>query len=115
MKAIWVLAAAALLPGGGPARAAGPGRPNIILMLADDQAWNGLSVPMHPAVPGSKGDAYRTPNLERLAAQGRRVPAAYAPAPVCPPSRVSLQTGKSPAALHWTKAAPPVTGHKLTE
>jgi arylsulfatase A len=113
MKAMWALAAAALLLGGGPARAAD--RPNIILMLADDQAWNGLSVPMHPDVPGSKGDIYRTPNLERLAAQGMRFSAAYAPAPVCSPTRASLQTGKSPARLHWTKAAPPEAGRKLTE
>jgi arylsulfatase A-like enzyme len=40
---------------------------------------------------------------------------AYAPAPVCSPTRISLQTGKSPARLHWTKAAPPEPGHKLTE
>ena len=34
---------------------------------------------------------------------------AYAPSPVCSPTRYSLQTGKSPAALHWTKASPTVT------
>lgn len=90
-------------------------RPNIVFMLADDQGWNGLSVAMHPSVTGSNGDVYHTPNLERLAAQGMRFSAAYAPAPVCSPTRISLQTGKSPAALHWTKAAPPESGHKLVE
>lgn len=90
-------------------------RPNIVLMLADDQGWNGTSVAMHPDVPGSKGDVFRTPNLEKLAGQGMRFSAAYAPAPVCSPTRISLQTGRSPAALHWTKAAPPEAGHKLTE
>lgn len=90
-------------------------RPNIILMLADDQAWNGLSVAMHPDVAGSKGDIFRTPNLEKFAAQGMRFSAGYAPAPVCSPSRISLQTGKTPAQLHWTKAAPPETGRKLNE
>ncbi len=40
---------------------------------------------------------------------------AYAPAPVCSPTRISLQTGKSPAALHWTKAAPAVEGRQLAE
>jgi len=60
-----------------------PQRPNIILMLADDQGWNGLSVAMHPAEAGSRSDLIQTPNLERLAAQGMRFSAAYAPAPVC--------------------------------
>lgn len=90
-------------------------RPNIVLMLSDDQAWSGTSVQMHPDVAASKGEIYHTPNLERLASQGMRFSAGYAPAPVCSPTRISLQTGKSPAALHWTKAAPPEEGHKLTE
>ena len=90
-------------------------RPNIILMMADDQGWNGTSVAMHPQIPGSKGQYYHTPNLERLAAQGMRFSAGYSPAPVCSPTRISIQTGKSPAQLHWTKAAPPEPGHKLTE
>ena len=90
-------------------------KPNIIFMLSDDQGWNGLSVPMHPDVLASKGEFFYTPNLERFASQGMRFSSAYAPAPVCSPTRISLQTGKSPAQLHWTKAAPAVPGRKLTE
>jgi arylsulfatase A-like enzyme len=90
-------------------------RPNIVFMLSDDQGWAGLSVAMKPDLPGSKGDNFHTPNLEQLAAQGMRFSAGYSPASVCSPTRISLQTGKSPAALHWTKAAPPVAGHKLIE
>lgn len=90
-------------------------RPNIVFMLSDDQGWGGLSVAMHPDVSGSKEDLFHTPSLEKLAAQGMRFSAAYAPAPVCSPTRISLLTGKSPAALHWTKAAPPEAGRKLTE
>ena len=90
-------------------------RPNIIFMLADDQGWNGLSVAMHPTVAGSKGDIFYTPHLEKFAGQSMRFSAAYAPAPVCSPTRISLQTGKSPAQLHWTKAAPAVEGQKLIE
>ncbi|MFN9626021.1 MAG: sulfatase, partial [Planctomycetota bacterium] len=47
-------------------------RQNIKLMLSDDQGWDGLSVPMHPDVPASKGQHFYTPNLERLAARGMR-------------------------------------------
>lgn len=105
------LASALLLP----AASAAAARPNIVFMLSDDQGWNGLSTPMHPDAAGSKGADFHTPNLENLASQGMRFSAAYAPAPVCSPTRISLQTGKTPARLHWTKAAPPETGRRLTE
>ncbi|MCP4784637.1 MAG: sulfatase-like hydrolase/transferase [Fuerstiella sp.] len=91
-------------------------RPNIVFMMSDDQAWNGLSVPMHPDLNWSKSSIVETPNLEKLAAQGMRFSAAYAPASVCAPTRISLQTGKSPAAVHWTKASRSVTaadGYKM--
>ncbi|MEE2934731.1 MAG: sulfatase [Planctomycetota bacterium] len=90
-------------------------RPNIVFMMSDDQAWNGLSVPMHPDLQWSKSSIVETPNLEKLAAAGMRFSAAYAPASVCSPTRISLQTGKSSAAMHWTKAAPPERGHKMIE
>ncbi|MEN9360835.1 MAG: hypothetical protein RL095_2370 [Verrucomicrobiota bacterium] len=83
-------------------------KPNIIFILADDQAWNGTAVPMDPQIPGSKSAVIQTPNLEKLAAAGLRFSQAYAPAPVCSPTRVSIQTGKTPASQHWTKAAPGV-------
>ena len=90
-------------------------RPNIMFMMSDDQAWNGTSVQMHPDLSWSKSTTVDTPNLEKLAAKGMRFSAAYAPASVCSPTRVSLQTGKSPAAMHWTKAAPPEMGQKMIE
>lgn len=91
-------------------------RPNIVFMMSDDQNWHGLSVAMHPDIPNSRSDVIDTPNLETLAGQGMRFSAAYAPASVCSPTRISLQTGRSPAALHWTKAARSVTaadGYKM--
>ncbi|MEN3943691.1 sulfatase [Prosthecobacter sp. SYSU 5D2] len=90
-------------------------QPNILFLLSDDQDWTGLSTPMHPDVPSSKSDFYKTPNLEKFASQGMRFSAAYAPAPVCSPTRISLQTGLNPAQLRWTKAAPPEPGHRLIE
>ena len=76
-------------------------KPNIVFLLSDDQPWNGLSVAMHPDVAGSKSRIVETPNLERLASQGMRFSSAYAPAPMCGPTRMSLQTGKTPAAVYW--------------
>lgn len=81
-------------------------QPILILLLSDDQSWAGLSVPMHPDLPGSKHPYFETPNLEKLAEEGMVFSAAYAPASACSPTRISLQTGRSPAALQWCKAAP---------
>ena len=76
--------------------------PNIVLIYADDQGWNGTSVQIDPSVPGSQSDFYRTPRLEALASQGMRFSSAYSSAPVCSPSRAALMTGKSPAQLQLT-------------
>ncbi|MDF1751589.1 MAG: sulfatase-like hydrolase/transferase [Verrucomicrobiales bacterium] len=91
-------------------------QPNFLFLLSDDQAWNGLSCTMHPDMPDSKHPYVQTPKLEKLAAEGMRFSAAYSPASVCAPTRISLQTGKSPAQCHWTKAAGSMTaedGFKL--
>jgi arylsulfatase A-like enzyme len=90
--------------------------PNIVFILSDDQAWNGLSMRMHPDLDWSASDFVHTPNIARLAKQGMRFSNAYSPSSVCSPTRISLQTGKSPAQLQWTKAAPTMTadqGYKL--
>lgn len=73
--------------------------PNFILILADDQAWNGTSVEMQPGMKESASDFHRTPFLEELASKGIRFSNARAAAPVCAPSRYSIQFGKSPARL----------------
>ena len=73
-------------------------RPNVVLIVADDLGWADL------ACYGSK--FHKTPNLDRLAAEGRRFTQAYAAAPVCSPTRAALMTGKHPARLHLTDWLP---------
>ena len=73
--------------------------PNFIFILADDQGWNGTSVKMMDSQPGSKSDFHNTPNLNELASKSIRFSDAYAAAPVCAPSRYSIQFGKTPARL----------------
>ena len=53
---------------------------------------------MHNEI-GSKSDYFETPNLELLAEEGMRFSDAYSSAPVCAPSRYSIQFGKTPARL----------------
>ena len=98
------------------ATASAADQPNFLFLLSDDQAWTGLSCQMHPDMQNSKSRIIETPNIARLASEGMRFSAGYSPASVCAPTRISLQTGKSPAQCHWTKAAGSVTeadGFKL--
>ena len=76
--------------------------PNIIVFLADDQGWTGTSVQMDKSRPDSKSEYYQTPALERLAEQSMRFSQAYSPHPNCSSTRMSIQTGKSPARLGTT-------------
>lgn len=70
--------------------------PNFVLIVSDDQGWTGTSVSMHPDRPSAKSDYHQTPHLERLAAEGMRFTQGYASAPVCCPSRRSIQFGQTP-------------------
>ena len=70
---------------GVPGWAASPSKPNIIFILSDDLAQGDL---------GCYGQKLiRTPNLDRMAAQGTRYLQAYSGTSVCAPSRTSLMTG----------------------
>lgn len=64
----------------------GKKQPNIVLILADDLGYGDL---------GCYGqEKIRTPNIDRLAAEGMRFTQFYCGAPVCAPSRCVLLTGK---------------------
>ena len=77
--------------------------PNFIFILADDQGWNGTSVKMIKDNELSKSDFYETPNIERIASKGIIFSNAYASAPVCAPSRYSIQFGQTPARLQMIR------------
>jgi arylsulfatase A-like enzyme len=80
-------ALAGLLPPGGCPRPE-PTRPNFVVIFADDLGYGDL---------GSFGNpVFRTPNLDRLAAEGQRWTQFYAAASVCTPSRAGLLTGRYP-------------------
>ena len=55
-----------------------PERPNIIFILTDDQRWDALGCMGNPHL--------RTPNLDRLAAEGVRFERAFVSSPSCTPS-----------------------------
>ena len=81
-----IVSATLAAPGPSTARDDPGSRPNIIFIMADDLGWGDL---------GSYGQrrGLRTPNLDRLAAEGTRFTQVYAGSTVCAPSRCVLMTG----------------------
>jgi arylsulfatase A-like enzyme len=61
-------------------------RPNIVLLVADDMGWGDMSSQGHPVI--------RTPNLDRMAAEGQRWTDFYVSSPICSPSRGAMLTGR---------------------
>jgi arylsulfatase A-like enzyme len=70
----------------GPAAAQTASRPNIVLIVSDDQGWKDV---------GFHGSDIATPNLDKLAAGGARLESFYAQ-PMCTPSRAALMSGRYP-------------------
>ncbi|MFF2846465.1 sulfatase-like hydrolase/transferase [Streptomyces sp. NPDC058001] len=66
-----------------------PGRPNVLLILSDDQGqW---------AMGCAGNDEIHTPYLDALAARGVRFSRFFCTSPVCSPARASLFTGELPS------------------
>lgn len=61
-------------------------KPNIIVIVVDDLGYGDLGCYGHPK--------FKTPNIDRMAAEGARLTQFYAPAPYCNPSRFALMTGR---------------------
>ena len=58
---------------------------------------------MDKNLPNAKSDYYQTPYMDALLSKGMRFTNGYAAAPVCSPTRYSIQFGKTPARLHRTR------------
>ncbi|MFK8112468.1 MAG: sulfatase-like hydrolase/transferase, partial [Rubripirellula sp.] len=81
-------------------------KPNVIVFLVDDMGVMDTSLPFLTDNNGQPkryplNDYYRTPNMERLAAQGIRFNHFYAMS-VCSPTRISIMTGQNAARHHAT-------------
>lgn len=71
-------------------------KPNIIFVLCDDLGYGdtGTFFQNLRAAKNDRSEPWHfTPKLDRLAADGLRLPAHYCPAPVCAPSRASFLSG----------------------
>jgi len=72
-------------------------RPNIVLLVADDMGWNDV---------GYHGSLIRTPNIDRLVAEGVELDRFYT-APICSPTRAGLLTGRYPIRFGLMRSAIP--------
>lgn len=77
-------------------------RPNVVLILADDLGYGELGCYGHPR--------FKTPNLDRMAAEGVRLTQFNTPMPFCAPTRASLMTGRYPLRCGMTENPAPDGG-----
>jgi len=74
-----------------------PSKPNVVLILTDDLGWQDVK-----CYDIDEPSPMETPNIDTLAKKGVMFWQAYAPSPVCAPSRVSILSGQHPARTEVT-------------
>lgn len=82
------------------------GRPNFILVMADDQGWGDVGYNGHSFV--------QTPHLDAMADSGVVLDRFYAAAPVCSPTRASVMTGRNPIRAKVTNHGRYMRPHEQT-
>ncbi len=83
-----------------------PARPNIVLVMADDQGWGDTGYNGHPEL--------KTPNLDQLAASGLRLDRFYTAHFNCSPTRASVMTGRHPHRMGTFGPGAPIRAQELT-
>lgn len=76
--------------------------PNVVIILADDLGYGDLGCYGHPR--------FKTPCIDRMAAEGARLTQFNCPAPFCAPTRASLMTGRQPFRCGMTQNPAPDGG-----
>ncbi|MDQ3622869.1 MAG: sulfatase-like hydrolase/transferase [Verrucomicrobiota bacterium] len=83
-----------------------PQRPNIVLVMADDQGWGDTGYNGHPEL--------KTPNLDELAKKGLRFNRFYTAHFNCSPTRGSVMTGRHPNRYGTFSPGAPIRAQELT-
>ncbi|MDE0958312.1 MAG: arylsulfatase [Planctomycetota bacterium] len=82
----WDIKAGASVEEAATSQQVGSQRPNVIIVMTDDQGYGDLGIHGNPVI--------KTPNLDALARESARLDPFYV-CPVCAPTRASLMTGRS--------------------
>ncbi len=88
------------------AASAALGKPNVIVIMADDLGYGDLSC--------YGATTFKTPHIDKLAAGGQRFTSGYCSASTCTPTRYSLLTGTYAFRKKGTGIAPP-NGHLIID
>ncbi|MBP7141828.1 MAG: sulfatase-like hydrolase/transferase [Opitutaceae bacterium] len=83
--AFFVLVFLGMISAGTPSSAASGKQPNIVFILIDDLRWDDLSC--------MGNSVSKTPQIDRIAAEGVMFRSAFATSPLCSPSRANILTG----------------------
>jgi uncharacterized sulfatase len=94
------------LPAFTAATGAEPNRPNVVLIIGDDQGWEDFGFMGHPVI--------RTPCLDKLAAAGALFPHGYVPTSLCRASLATILTGLYPHQHKITFNDPPKAVDRTT-
>ncbi len=83
-----------------------PARPNIVLVMADDQGWGDTGYNGHPDL--------KTPNLDAMAASALRLNRFYTAHFNCSPTRASVMTGRHPNRMGTFSPGAAIRAQELT-
>lgn len=83
-----------------------PARPNVVLVMADDQGWGDTGYNGHPSL--------QTPHLDELARTGLRLDRFYTAHFNCSPTRASVMTGRSPSRMGTFRPGAPIHAQERT-
>ena len=86
--------------------AAATSRPNVVLVMSDDQGWGDVGYNGHPHL--------KTPQIDQLSRSGLRLDRFYAAHYNCSPTRGSVMTGRHPARYGTNDAGSPFRVEELT-
>jgi arylsulfatase A-like enzyme len=83
-------------------------RPNILVLISDDQRWDQLSCADNPLIPELK-----TPNIDKLAQNGAYFRNAFVTTPICCASRASIMSGRYAGTHGMNHFGTPMTAEVL--
>ncbi|MED5586837.1 MAG: sulfatase [Verrucomicrobiota bacterium] len=88
-------------PHSGRGREPAPKRPNLVFLMTDNQRRDALGCYANPVI--------KTPNIDRLAAQGFRFTNAFCTTSICAATRATILTGRHRRSHGYTFEKPPMT------
>jgi arylsulfatase A-like enzyme len=76
------------------AQAADPAHPNVLVILTDDMRWDAMGVVQREEGKDALYPWFKTPHIDRLAAEGARFANMFVTTSLCSPSRASMISGQ---------------------